>query len=100
MAKMDCSGATQAPPEHPVVGIDGKRYPGRYAPQEIRDHLFGRAHYLRHEDGLSIRRIVAALADEGHRRSVGWVAGVLAEPCTHCSGVQSDTPEQSTGSTR
>ena len=85
------SGETTLPPEHPVWGIDGKRYPGRYAPQEVRDYLFGRTHYLRHDDGLSVRQIVAALADEGHRRSVGWVAGILREPCVMCSGDADDT---------
>lgn len=83
--------------EHPVHGIDGKRYPGRYAPKEVRDYLFGRAHYLRHEEGLSIRGIQAALSDEGYRRSVGWVAGILREPCVKCSGDQPATPEHLSG---
>ena len=77
-----------------VTGIDGKDYPGRYAPKEVRDYVFGRAHYLKHEEGMSVRGIAAALADEGHKRSVGSVAAYLKEPCIHCSGGSHDSAEQ------
>ena len=92
----ECSGGKNFPPEHPVVGLDGKRYP-RYDPQEVRDYIFGRSHWLRHEEGLSVRQIVRALADEGHRRSVGSVAAYLKAPCTKCSGEAKVSPEHQGG---
>lgn len=78
----------------PVRGIDGKMYP-RPADPEVRDYIFGRSHYLRHEEGLSVRQIVRALAEEGHRRSVGSVAAYLKDPCEWCSGDASESPEHS-----
>ncbi|MEB8341798.1 hypothetical protein [Streptomyces endophyticus] len=54
-----------------------------------REFLVTRVHYLRHVEGLSVRQILAALAEAHNvRRSVGWVAGALKDwECGRC-GVQ------------
>lgn len=72
-----------------ITGTDGKSYPDRWLDEESRSFLNGRVHHLKHAEGLSVRQILARLAEDHEvRRSVGWVAGVLKEwRCEHCSGV-------------
>lgn len=82
-----------------IHGLDGKHYP-RSVTSEIRNYVFGRSHWLRHEEGLSIRGIVATLAAEGHQRSVGSVAGYLKQPCIKCSGGANRPPEHRGGGAR
>jgi predicted transcriptional regulator len=62
------------------VGQDGKTYPLRKpTDQELRYQLISRVHYLRHDEGLSIRGIVAKLrADHSDLApSVGTVSAWL-----------------------
>ena len=74
-------------PEHRVLGCDGKWYPYHPLTGEDRSYLIGHAHFLKHAEGLSVRQIVAALAIEGIRRSVGSVSSYLtAYQCEDCSG--------------
>ena len=66
-----------------VCGMDGKSYP--YPSQARRDHVNGRIHYLDHAENLSIRQIVATLAGEGFRVSVGTVHRTLSTwECVEC----------------
>jgi hypothetical protein len=70
-----------------VFGLDGKKYPGpQYRTRRVREYLFGRCHYERHENGLSCRQIIAVLAEEGFRISVGTVSAYLRKECIECSG--------------
>jgi hypothetical protein len=77
---------------HDVLGADGKIYQRRPSTQEERDYLADRAHYLSHAENRSVRQIVAALLDEdGVRRSVGWVSGILRTwTCSKCSGATNE----------
>jgi hypothetical protein len=69
------------------VGLDGKIYPGvGLHSKRIREYLFGRCYYEHHDNRLSDRQIVAALAEEGWRVSVGTVAAYLKQECVKCSG--------------
>jgi hypothetical protein len=77
-----------------VVGLDGKIYPGTgLHSTRVSSYLFGRCHYERHDNGLSYRQIIATLADEGWRISVGTVAAYLKSECVACSGSANETPE-------
>ena len=68
-----------------IHGRDGKMYPRRPLPADDLAFLRGRAHYLRHDERLSVRQIVARFAAEnGVRRSVGSIAAYLAAPCIAC----------------
>ena len=70
-----------------ILGLDGKRYPSRPLTQRERAYLIGRAHYLAHDEGLSVRQIAARLTDEtGLTRAVGTIAGYLKYRCIKCSG--------------
>lgn len=82
-----------------VLGTDGKTYPSRWYSAETREWLAGRVHYLSHDEGMSVRRIQAALAEQHDvRRSVGWISSVLTGMrCNHCSGESNESPEQSAG---
>lgn len=88
-------------PQGHIRGIDGKFYPP-LLPEDDRQWLMGRVHYLSHDDRLSIRQIQAAILQEnGVRRSVGWISGVLhgGFTCEACPGVQvspNATPEHLT----
>lgn len=78
-----------------VLGMDGKTYPSRQLHRKGRDYLVGRAHWLAHADGLSIRQIMAVIAEEtGVQRSVGAIHSWLRWQCDHCSGAQNSPPEQ------
>jgi len=73
-----------------VRGLDGKRYLGTPLSADRRVYLIGRAHYLKSQNGLSIREICKQIESEtGIRRSVGTVAGYLKYRCTNCSGASS-----------
>ncbi|MGV4890386.1 hypothetical protein ACSR0Z_27980 [Streptomyces viridosporus] len=82
-----------------VLGVDGKSYPGQWLNLSDRTRLIGTVHQLSHDDGLSVRQIVARLAgDYGIRRSVGWTSEALRKwTCQRCpAGVQEtqmSTPE-------
>jgi hypothetical protein len=81
--------------EHRITGTDGKSSP-RFAPAEDRDYvsMSGQTHYLRHDEGMSVRQIVKTLQAEEVRRPVGSVAGYLKDPWEECSGVANESPEQ------
>ncbi len=76
-----------------VLGGDGKFYRARSLTNDDRGYIVGRVHYLAHDEGESVRGIVARLGAEGIRVSVGAVAGYLLWVCDHCSGVRNETPE-------
>lgn len=78
-----------------ILGLDGKRYPARQLATEQREYLIGRAHYLAHHDGLSVRGIKAQIEREtGLARSVGTIASYLKRPCIMCVQVaQNWAPE-------
>lgn len=82
-----------------VRGLDGKTYPPSALCLADRSYLVGRAHYLAHDEGLSVRQIVARLElDHGVRRSVGSVSTWLRTwTCDLCSGGAKHTPEQAQG---
>ncbi|MER5259747.1 hypothetical protein [Streptomyces sp. NPDC002855] len=71
-----------------ILGLDGKSYPGAWLSADDRTRLVGIAHRLSHEEGLSVRQIIARIADDyGIRRSVGWVSTALRTwKCSGCSG--------------
>ncbi|MBI0294471.1 hypothetical protein JBE04_08245 [Streptomyces sp. PRKS01-29] len=77
-----------------VLGLDGKTYPPRLSVDDRR-FLFGRVHYLSHDERLSVRQIIDRLiADHGVQRSVGWVSSTLRKPCTACvQARRNETPE-------
>lgn len=78
------SGVKNLTPDLPdrVTGLDGKSYPAR---RRDRDSFAGHAHYMAHEEHLSVRGIVAAFAEVGHRVSVGAVHSWLTEwQCVAC----------------
>lgn len=78
-----------------VRGLDGKTYPSYRWRGEDLAHVIGRCHYLAHDEGLSVRQIVARLAAEGITRSVGSVSEYLSRNhCVGCSGDESVPPEQ------
>jgi hypothetical protein len=80
-----------------VLGADGKVYPYRPLTDEQRTAMVGRVHYMRHADHLSVRGIIARLAGEGFRASVGTVHTWLGWQCDRCSGEVSRAPEQPAG---
>ena len=76
-----------------VAGEDGKTY--RIYSAEYRRYQVGRIHYLSHNEGLSVRKIVSALANEGHHVSVGKVHHCLTQwTCEGCSPESHGSPEQ------
>lgn len=72
-----------------VLGLDGKSYPSNPLPSDDLDFVRGRVHYLHHDEGLSVRQIVARLEDDNNvKRSVGSVSAYLTRwLCAECSGV-------------
>lgn len=81
------------------TGADGKTYAMRPLTGPELEFLRGRAHYLWHAEGQSVRQIVGRLQVENNvRRSVGAVHGWLTTwQCDHCSGGEDGSPEHPTG---
>lgn len=79
-----------------ILGLDGKSYPGVWLSTDDRTRLVGIVHALSHDNGLSVRQIIARIVDDYDiRRSVGWVSTALRTwTCPGCSGAQNETPEQ------
>lgn len=78
------SDKRELPPS--VLGLDGKRYPRRR--RDVASFVAA-AHYMRHEQGLSVRGIVAGFSDLGYRVSVGSVhAWLTGWRCPDCPPVQ------------
>jgi hypothetical protein len=80
-----------------VTGSDGKTYPIRPLGGDELEFLIGRAHYLSHDEHLSIRQIVRRLeSDDGPaaRRSVGTISAWLAQPCVRCFQVSQNHPPE------
>lgn len=78
-----------------ILGIDGKRYPGRWLQPRDRHGLIAHVHHLSHIQGLSIRQIQGALEGQhGIVRSVGSVSAYLSDwTCADCSGDPCASPE-------
>jgi hypothetical protein len=85
----------RTPGRNLVLGLDGKLYPRPRLGEHERDMLNGRVHYLSHAERLSVRAILAVLAEQHNiHRSVGWVVYVLKNwTCVACSGGANETPE-------
>ncbi|URM90390.1 hypothetical protein LUW75_10740 [Streptomyces sp. MRC013] len=68
--------------------MDGKSYPDRRLTPSDRTRLVSAVHRLKHLEGLSVREIVARLAEDyGIRRSVGWTSEALRKwTCPACPG--------------
>ncbi|MCC6619209.1 MAG: hypothetical protein IT341_09270 [Chloroflexi bacterium] len=79
-----------------VTGLDGKHYPMRANEGFTLVELIGRCHTLAHDDALTIRQIVARLAEVGVHRSIGSVSNYLSRwACEACVQVaQKSPPEQ------
>ncbi|MFD8640816.1 hypothetical protein ACFV14_10960 [Streptomyces zaomyceticus] len=93
---MTAAGQTRQTFLKRVIGQDGKTYPPRRMSKLDREFLRGRVHCLSHDENLSVRQVVARLADDhGVQRSVGWVFDVLRNyRCTACvQVVPSAAPE-------
>lgn len=88
-------GRRVLPPGY-VIGADRKLYPYHPLDEATRGVIVGKVHRLSHA-GLSVRQIVARLAEDGFRVSVGTVHGWLKTwRCNDCSGGSIRPPEHST----
>lgn len=71
-----------------IFGLDGKWYPvNDLTPGDLAS-VRGRCHYLKHDEGKSVREIVQILETEHNvTRSVGSVHSYLTDwRCEKCSG--------------